>query len=78
MKHILQVLTGLALAVALSAVPVLAQEKVAAGPSGGGGGEKVSAPSAPSGGSTSSSGGSSGDRQMSPLNVSHLSGSPLS
>jgi hypothetical protein len=61
MKHILRVLTGLGVAVALSAVPALAQEKVAAGPSGGGGGEKVAAPSAPSGGgSTGSSGGSSG------------------
>jgi len=37
MKHILRVLTGLGVAVALSAVPALAQEKVA-GPSHGGGG----------------------------------------
>jgi PEGA domain-containing protein len=61
MKHILRMLAGLAVAVALFAVPALAQEKVAAGPSGGGGGEKVAAPSAPSGGGSSgSSGGSSG------------------
>ena len=62
MKHILRVLTGFAVAVVLSAVSALAQDKIPAGSSGGGGGDKASsAPSAPSGGgSTTSSGGSSG------------------